>query len=243
MLPTEKGNYQARPMQWRVGTSKNGAVEFAVEFSLYGQWNGETWQECDLSITGYFYLITKNGSVNEKTVEQVEQAFKWDRRTGTAQLANAGSLPDCQIYCDFEAGQDGGQRIKVKWLNQLDHEPGSGLKATDPQEVQNIDARFGALLRGSSPNKGPIAPPPAANPPVKPNVRDEAKRKAWEAFKTAHGNDGEKFKQMAHDYFAGKPFESLGADQWNKFREDGFQKLVTSPIGDEPMFKPDDIPF
>lgn len=243
MLPSNKGNYQARPMQWRVGQSKGGSVEFAVKFSLYGFWNGEAWEEVDSDIIGYFYLITKNGEVNEKTVEQVEQSFLWDRRDGTKWLAEATALPDCQVFCDFEEYQ-GQQRIKVKWLNPFGHEPNSGLSATDPQEVQNIDAKYGALLRGSSSKKGPTNAAPKA-PAAPQNPQAIAKRAAWYEWKKGNPSDtsGEQFKGAVRAYFNGRPIESLGAVEWDKFRADGFQKRVENPIGANEGFTEDSIPF
>lgn len=248
MLPNVKASYRARPMQWAVGESKNKAPQFAVEFALYEQWNGTEWAPCEFDITGYFYLLKKDGSINETTVAALEDAFGWNRTTGVKWLAQAGELPDCQVFCDYEL-YEGQQKMKVKWLNPFDKTPTGGVGSSDPQEVQSIDAKYGNLFRATArKTAAPSTTAPKANGNgTAVNPQAVAKREAWEAFKTANpgtqADQGEGFKRAVHDYFAGKPPESLGADQWRQFQKDGFRKLVESPIGEEQQFTEDDIPF
>jgi hypothetical protein len=253
MLPNAKGSYQAQPMSCRVGKSKNGALEFAVEFQLYGFWDGTNWVQESSEITGYFYLVTKEGKINETTVAQVEDAFGWNRASGTAWLAVVENLRECQLSLDFEQRDNGKDQIRVKWLNPLDHDPVGGLKPSDPQEVKSLDAQFGNLFRATARKPVENKPAPAASPtPLNPLAI--AKKEAWTKFQVLH--NGKSKEEMANvwksamaEYFDGAPTETLGADHFNRFAADKFEKakeLVAAgdaPFGSEVQFQEDDIPF
>lgn len=241
MLPESKGNYQARPMKWKVGTSKGGAVEFAVEFNCFNFWNGESWQSVDYDITGYFYLVTKDGKINDTTVKQVKEVFGWNPSNGVNWLATAGEFPDCQIFVDFES-YEGKPQAKVKWLNPLNREPNNGIGASDPQEVSSIDAKYGHLFRASG---GPAAPKPAAKPA---NQTTPGKRAAWEKFSKSFADlprdarDNE-WKSAVKDYRPGKP-DALWTDaEWLQFAADDFIRKVENPLSTERQFEPDEIPY
>lgn len=243
MLPESKGNYQARPMKWKVGNSGTGSVEFAVEFNLFNFWDGAAWQPVDYDITGFFYLVTKEGKLNDTAIKQVKEVFGWNPTTGVNWLATAGEFPDCQVSVDFEV-YNGKSRAKVKWLNPLNQEPNGGIGASDPQEVSNIDAKYGHLFRASG---GAPAPKAAAKPPAA-NQTSPAKRAAWEKFNKTYPQlvgdaKGAEWKSAIKDYRPGKLVELWTDDDWTSFAADDFvRKAVESPL-EESAFQESEIPF
>lgn len=247
MLPNQKGSYQARPTRWKVGKSKNGALELAIEFSLFGFWDGAQWCSEESEIDGRFYLISTEGKIVERQVAAVEDVFGWNRASGTQWFLTQETLPDCQVAIDFEE-YNGSQKIKVKWLNKFDREPNSGIGSSDPTEVKSLDAQYGGLFRATARGGAPPAPRPAGTPPTQ-NVLQIAKSKAWQTFQLA--NPGKSKEEMAQawklaiaSYFGAAAAESLGARQFDKFAADGFRKeIVMVPDLDEQGIPEDDIPF
>lgn len=245
MLPSAKGQYQARPMKWKVGKSSGGAVELAIDFALFGWWDGTQWIECDCEIQGYFYLTNKEGKINERSVETVEDVLGWNRSDGLNWFLNATNLPDCQLALDYE-DYKGQQKIKVKWLNAFDRDPNSGLGDSDPTEVKALDAQFGSVFRATA--RKPVTAKPAA--PARPAPTNPAQAEmsiAWAAFQKAFPELSKEavaieWKQAINEFKPTPPKTWLAAD-WTRFVADNFIKVVENPIEDDAVFVPDDIPF
>jgi hypothetical protein len=250
MLPNDEGKYVARPKKWAVGTSKNGAVEFAVDFALtqfYNDAAGE-WQDVTsegFSIVGYFYPISKDGNLVEMTVESLQESLGWSG-TSLQELQDTDwTQTEVQLVLQVE-DYNGRKQMKVKFINPRDYAGGSGIKA-DAAEVKTLDQRFGAILRANPKAKKPQAPQTGNGQQV--TEAEKERRLAYNKMKEKMGANLSKeafadvWRAAASDYFK-KPQEHVGAAEWRKFVDDEFAKpQPVSPIGDTLEFKEDDIPF
>lgn len=170
-MQIENGTYAANPTgRSEVGEHENGCLIVAMEFA----------GECG-TISNTFWLTTKDGAVNTKTVESLKEVFGWDGVDPFWFEDNNLSDIPVEIVIENEqfTGKDGEVRIapKVKWVNK----PGSGrgqikIKESDRKKVLS---KYGARLRSVSGVKHATrsAPPsvsaPAttsAPPPMKKNA-------------------------------------------------------------------------
>lgn len=249
MMTKKAGRYLARVMDWTAGTSKGGTPQVALRFDLLSIWTGEEWEEVqDQQITAFLYPIKTNGSVNEIAVNALKDCFSWDGRFAFFSEREPTEKYKAQLTIEHEE-YNGESHLKVKWLNPFNSDPrGSGLAKADASFIKSLDAQYGSVFRaagitGSKPAAGPRPAAAAGTTPA-----DIAKGSAWSGFKIARaGSDplqhAVEFRRAVEDYFEDRSPTLITADEWKRFESDGFRKAVTSPIGDEPHFAPDDIPF
>jgi hypothetical protein len=229
------GRYIARPIEWTVaeGDNANRLPQFIVRFSLSQHWNGTDWEDVvadDLQITGYFFLAKTNGQLNTFTIDALKASLGWDGAS-FATLANGDwANTEVQITVEQEV-YEGKMKTKVKYLNHRDSSPtGTPLGATDPQLIQSLDARFGAMLRATGGAAKPAAskPAPQQAPQQKVGPVEGAKREAWKEFcvkwsehvgenpDDAHLKE-EKWKELFAGEFKGRQQKDLSAAEWSGF--------------------------
>lgn len=170
-----EGIFLARPVAWGLQPSKNSKsqavfIEFLVEYAHNGT-GWDDWRDYeDQTITGYFYIVKKDGTVNSTQVEILAEALGWDGSPGA--LLNDPPNVRCQITTENET-YEGKTRLKVKWLNHESYTP--GVQGASAEEVSSFGTQFGSLLRAAA--AGGIArnramapkretPPPPAEAPV-----------------------------------------------------------------------------
>jgi hypothetical protein len=251
MIPNDEGRYIAQPRKWTLGKSKEGAVEFAVEFALsqwYSDADGE-WKDVateGLSIVGYFYPITKEGKINQFQYDSLCESLGWNG-TALKDLQNGDwSKTEVQLVLQHEEYK-GKPQMKVKFLNPRDSNRG-GMKEADPQTVMSLDQQFGALLRASARQKAPAKPSGNGETPI-PEAEQE-RRAAYrhligkmDAGATKDAKDA-LWKGTVADYFRGRPQLQVTAQEWREFvKNDCVRPVPVSPIGEEEQFKDEDIPF
>ena len=168
----ENGTYAARPTgRIEVGEHENGCLIVSMEFATEAE-----------SIGNIFWLTTKDGAVNTKTVETLKTVFGWDGADPFWFEENAEQLQavDVELVVENESfvGQDGNTHVvpRVQWVNK----PGGGrtVKIAN-KDRKSVLAKYGAKLRSVSgtpvkPAKPqiPATPPPAA-PPTKPQPPEQ----------------------------------------------------------------------
>lgn len=243
MYASVSGQYQAKPKQWTVGPTKNGAIELTVDFHLTGWFDGENWLVTDAEIIGRFYLVTKDGTINTKTVETVEDVFGWNQADGTEWFAHIQELPACQVSCEFEE-YNGKNTLKVKWLNAFDRDPNHGLKPINVTECKKIDGQFGNLFRANA--RKPATPKTSARPSPTNPAQAEMKM-AWETFQKTFPDLPKEaiaieWKQAMREFKPTPPQTWLATD-WTRFVADNFIKVVENPIEQEAVFSSEDVPF
>jgi len=150
MMLQHEGVFMARPTDWSLSESgQSQSVAIAIEFLVVamhndGQWDDWTNYE-EQTITGYFYIIKKDGTVNQAVVKNLAAAIGWDGSAG----ALLSPPPDvhCQITTRNEV-YEGKTRLKVQWINHRSYSP--GLSSASPEDVNKISTRFGSLLRAAA---------------------------------------------------------------------------------------------
>lgn len=121
----------------------------------------------DMSITGYFHLENRDGSINEFKIKMLRDATGWD---GRDPFWLEDSLPsDLVVKLDlrFEV-YNGRQLLKIAFINHRDATGGGVVKATDAEKAA-IRAKLGSKLRaisGGSPMKS-NAPAGTPTMPIK----------------------------------------------------------------------------
>lgn len=164
--PERAGTFKAHAIEWGLRTHTNGSAIFDISFFL-DEWEGEGGEWFDYTsynatITGYFYLEKRDGTINETAINQLKDALGWDG-LDLRQL-QAGDWKDIpvQVVLDYETFE-GKERLKLQWLNNI--EGGAGpitqASAADLTALQN---RTGAQLRALG---GPV-PQEAAKPTKRP---------------------------------------------------------------------------
>lgn len=249
-LPHDMGRYIGRFTGWTVeeGDTGKNLLQFIASFSLPMHWNGAEWIDVtadDLSITGYFFLMKSDGSPNTRTIENLRAAMGWDGRSLATLNDSDWSSTEVQLTIEKEDYQ-GKARVKVKWINPRDSVPGANVTKADPQVIQSLDQKYGAILRAATPAAINGKPKTGAAP-----AQSDPKRQAWDYFKTQHPGLhadalAEAWKSELMEVFQGQDPKTLMPDSWVAFLKALKQPKVMAgcpPFSEEPQFNEDDIPF
>ena len=147
MLLDREGIFKAMPKSWGIQKSRDSqSVAIWIEFLVVGKLEGNDWEDWtvyqELTITGYFYIVKRDGAINTITVENLSESLLWNGDLN----ALFGEPPSivCQITVENEEFQ-GKTRLKVKWLNPSDYVPGP--KTETPEELMAVDAIYGPRLK------------------------------------------------------------------------------------------------
>jgi len=128
--------------------AKSGAVAINITFQVTDQWNGgewESWAEYAVNeVQGAYYVVKRDGAVNESAVEQLAKAIRWNGDLRTV----IGQPPDIEVQITVsEEVYDGTTSFKAGWLNPGDHVPSFGAS---PEDIMKLHVRFGSLLRAAA---------------------------------------------------------------------------------------------
>ena len=231
-LPSEIGRYIAAPRTWGVSEQgQNNIPTFACEFELRQHWNGTEWADISadrFEITGWFYLFKKDGQPNDFTIKALKESLGWDGRSIGTLNDGEWSQTEVQLSLAYEE-YNGKQKLKVQFINPRDSVPG-GVERSDPQTVQSLDQKYGAVLRAmNGAANGKAAPKPAAKPAAKATTPD-GKAAAWKVFQEVWAkyieerpdeapNRDAKWKEAYNEFFQGADPKTISAEQWKKFTD------------------------
>lgn len=167
------GIFKAREESRRVKTFQNSsAVAIAIEFVVLAEKNGDDWTDWsgyeEVRVWGDFFIVKKDGTPSVATVQQLAASLEW-----------SGSLRDLAPRRDLVVqitvkGEDynGKTYFKASWINPGDYVPVPS--GADDQEIGQLEARFGSLLKAAAGSAKKAPPPPPKRPPAKappqPNV-------------------------------------------------------------------------
>jgi len=145
------GVFKARPVAMGLKNGSEGSKSAAVwiEFQIEAQLDGTEWTSWaeyeDHSIIGDFWIIKKDGSINQPTVARLAEVLDWDGNPDTI----CGNPPDIPVQITVgEETYNGQTRLKVQWLNPVDYQ--GGVASATPEQVKQINAQFGSLLRAAA---------------------------------------------------------------------------------------------
>ncbi|EIP99356.1 hypothetical protein OpiT1DRAFT_03870 [Opitutaceae bacterium TAV1] len=147
----EEGRFAVTASNTQFGESSTGTPFIQITFTTDDQ----------QTITGWLYLSEK---AFERTLEVMREVFGFDDNFDT--LTGQVDGKRCSIVTEFEAGQDGKPRLKVRWVNT----EGGGMKAPNPISNQSAflrdmtrRAKMLARTTGTAPRPArPTQSPPAA---------------------------------------------------------------------------------
>ncbi len=154
------GIFKAQPVSWTVRSSQqSGAIALAIEFKILAQLDGAEWNDWaqydEYSIFGDFWVVKSDGTINTTTVESLARTLGWD-----GDLVSVVGEPPAEVVqiTVREEEYQGRKRMKVAWLNPGDFSPMP--ESATPDQVQNMQRRFGSLLRAAA--AGAAAPAKAS---------------------------------------------------------------------------------
>lgn len=164
----EKKKYGDDEPEEKRATSQS--VALVVTFRILAQFEDGAWSDWtqyeEHQISGWFWIVKRDGSVSATTVENLAASIGWD-----GNLANLTAGPP-EVVCQITVAEEewnGKLRLKVQWLNPEDFV--AGPKTALPAEVQQLNVRYGSLLRAAAATAKPKAlaqqkpaPPPARRP-------------------------------------------------------------------------------
>jgi len=166
------GIFKARPVAWSVKQFDSGSVAINMKFLVLAELDGKDWLSWseyeEHHVYGDWFVVKKDGTINTDAVEQLVACIGWDASLGSI----VGSPPDVVVQISVKPDEYRGEtRYKASWMNPEDFVPAP--QGESPEEVRQLDARFGSLLRaaaGAAKAKPKAAKPkPATVPPSEPS--------------------------------------------------------------------------
>ena len=167
----ENGRYPARPTgNVHVGDHSNGCLICNMEFVF----------DVGGTIFNTFWMTTKDGAINTRTIDTLKTIFSWDGADPFWLEEHGAELSEIPVELNVEnetfIGKGDGQEhtaLKVKWVNPAGGGGGNAIANSDRKALM---AKYGAKLRAVSggttqakkttPAKAPATPvqksPPAA---------------------------------------------------------------------------------
>jgi len=245
MLANREGLFHAYPVE--IGLDQQGANKLAcysIRFAIFEELQSGQWVDVageNMDISGWFYLETKAGAVNDFAVEALKAAFGWDGRDPFWLQDNAEALREhpVQIKLAFEE-YNGSTSLKVQFLNPYGATGGAVSKADDTtrREITNrLAPRLRALTGGTpapAPKPAGRPTPPAAAPaataaPPKPASMEQA----WEEFCKhcpqekwdRQAVEAEWFRILA-ELFPGKQPDQLSPADWGVMLAEGPGRII-----------------
>lgn len=222
MFVQSEGIYRAYPAAWAVEQVKSGAVQLAVQFSITDVKEKGEWvvMEQPEEITGYFYIVKKDGTLNDRQIQSIKDALGWDGVSFANLASGDWSGTQVQITVGSEV-YEGKKRLKVQWLNHRDYEGGGGVGQTDPQIVSSLDTRFGSALRATAGTAKPAAP--ATNGAVD-DPNKMLRQRALAKFKAENPNiekdaAADEFKKLLAATFGERDVRTITAEEWANVEE------------------------
>lgn len=170
-LPDRIGDFRAVVTSHGLVTSKqpdSQAVQWCPLYTITGLFHeGDIVEYPEgYSIPGYHVIIKKDGTPHERGIGDIQAALGVivnDLKVldGTADYSQ---IP-VKITVGYEADQNGGQKMVVKWLNHIDA-AARKLETLDAAGVAALNNRFGSALRAIAPKPVATAAKPGL-PPAK----------------------------------------------------------------------------
>src|SRR3990167_10359451 len=146
-MQIENGTYVAKPTgRIEVGEHANGCLIVSMEFVLAG----------GAKISNTFWLTTKDGAMNTRTIETLKDVFGWNGADPFWFEDNGDMLSgiDVELVIENETftGNDGQERTssKVKWVNAPGGAGGVKIASKDRKALlSKYGSKLGAVFGGA----------------------------------------------------------------------------------------------
>ena len=162
----QEGIFKCRPLTWEVYEAESGAVAVSFSFLVLSELDLTTkewgsWESFgEYSFFGSWWIVKKDGTINQGAVEQLAKSLGWDGDLGTVN----GTPPQKVVQVTVKSATYKDEtRFKGSWMNPEDYAGGSS-GASSPEAVKGLSARFGSLLRAAAASAAPPAAAPAPAP-------------------------------------------------------------------------------
>ncbi len=159
------GIFRAKPFHWAVIPSKETkSVAVYVNSLIVSQFDGKewvSWEESEPHTTGgYWYVIGKDGKINETAVKQLVESGLWD---GKLETVAEFDPPDIIVQLNVKANEwNGKTTYKPAWMNHENFVPNfDGATGDDLKVISN---QFGSLLRAVAASIKPKGEMPKPRP-------------------------------------------------------------------------------
>jgi hypothetical protein len=173
-LLDREGIFRVKPFDWSIqpsGSSKAIAVSVGcVVTAQYDAGEWVSWTEYEpYQVRGWWYVIGKDGRVNQKAVDQLALSLGWDGDLRTIRNSNP---PDIEVKVTVKANvYNEKTTYKATWMNPGDYTP-EPSGASD-EDVSKLVVQFGSLLRAaaaaSKKTAGKTTPPVKAKTKTSPD--------------------------------------------------------------------------
>lgn len=166
------GIFKARPLSWRIKVFEGKqSVAIAIEFLITAQLNGGEWSDWsgyeENHVSGDFWVIGKTGQPNVDNVKRLRDSLGW---RGVLNDVVSQDVPDIVVQITVNPEEYNGKtHFRAAWINPEDFTPSKGASA---DEVKQLDARFGSLLRAAAGAPSGKPQPPKSTPAVKPKPEE-----------------------------------------------------------------------
>src|ERR1051326_3246619 len=178
----EKGIYVAKPIEWAVVEPPGKCPRFECLFECTQRQNGAAWEQArGERITGRLTLVNTDGNLNEINYRSLRDALGWDGSSPKTLNDTDWSNTEVQIGVGDRGGNDGKNYREVAYLNPKDYKGHSRIDKPDSQQIQSLEAKYGALFRAHAGKNGGAKPTASASVAPKPNGA-AGKEKAWAVF-------------------------------------------------------------
>jgi hypothetical protein len=165
--------------------SKSVAVVF--KFEILAALEANEWKDWSgfgpYAVTGYYYVLGKDGKPNQKTIEQLVKSLGWDGNLQSFVEENSKAIGRTVQITVEENNYNGKTTYRAGWMNHEDFAPGP--KGVDADRLKSIQSESGSLLRAAA-----AAAAKPANAPAPPKPKEAPKPAATKSKgKAAKGDD------------------------------------------------------
>ena len=146
MIVNREGRFRAAAIE--AAANETGPNKLATEtfrFALEEELQAGEWvdvAEEGLDIVAYCYIEKKDGTLNDFQIEALQSSFGWGGSDMFWFEENLRELPKVQLTLEEET-YEGKTRIKVRFINAYDSEPG-GVSHADDATRKSISTRLGS---------------------------------------------------------------------------------------------------
>lgn len=169
-----EGIFKARPFTWEVYRAESGAVGVSIGFEITAKlsesYEWDDWSEYEAHhCYGTWWVVKKDGSINQGPVEQLAAGLGWK---GDLMTVSKEPVPEVIVQITVkEDTYNGKTRYRAAWMNPGEYAPTSS--STSPEDVQQLQARFGSLLRAAASGASRPSPAPAVAVAVASGEQDD----------------------------------------------------------------------
>lgn len=148
-----EGVFLAKPVEWAIEPSRSSqAIALAVKYQILGQFDGDQlhsdgWADANVVAYGRHYWAGSTGQLLADAVERMIRAELWD---GDLRTVHNQMPPDVEVRITItNEPYNGRDQFKVAWVNHRNDTGGGGFRQADDSQLQQLEARFGSMLRAT----------------------------------------------------------------------------------------------